>query len=119
LPNGVSRKCSGVVSSCHADAGEGAQQTIQSIGICVTDFGQETNAAYLVSKCIGDAEACSRAKYTAAGIRHCHLYEPSVRCYIADAAAELNHETPQIQGENIRGSKILNGGFRLDVATTP
>jgi hypothetical protein len=89
---------------CHADAGEGAQQAIQSIGICLTVFGQETNATYLVSKCIGNAEACSRAKHTAAGIRHCHLYEPCIRCYIADATAELNHETPQIQGENIRGT---------------
>jgi hypothetical protein len=46
---------------CHADAGEGTQQTIQRIGVCLTVFGQETNAKYLVSKCIGNAEACSRA----------------------------------------------------------
>jgi len=89
---------------CHADAGEGAQQAIQSIGICLTVFGQEPNATYVVSKCIGNAEACSRAKYTAAGLRHCHLYEPCIRRYIADATAELNHETPQIPGENIRGT---------------
>ena len=77
---------------CHADAGEGTQQTIQSIGVCLTVFGQETNAKYLVSKCIGNAEACSRAKHPAAGIRHCHLYEPCIRRYIADATAELNHD---------------------------
>jgi hypothetical protein len=82
---------------CHADAREGAQQAIQSIGICLTVFGQETNATYLVSKCIGNAEARSRAKHTAAGICHCHLYEACIRRYIADATAELNHETPQIQ----------------------
>jgi hypothetical protein len=86
---------------CHADAGEGAQQAIQSIGICLTVFGQETNATYLVSKCIGNAEACSRAKHTAAGIRHCHLYEPCIRRYIADATAELNHETPPKFSERI------------------
>ena len=96
---------------CHADAGEGAQQAIQSIGICLTVFGQESYAAYLVSKCIGNAEACSRAKHTAAGIRHCHFYEPCIRRYIADATVALSHETPRIQGENIRETK--DEGVRL------
>ena len=89
----------------HADAGEGAQQTIQSVGICLTLFGQEANATHLVSKRIGNAETCSRAKHATAGIRHCHFDEPGIRrCYIADATAELSHETPQIPRENIRGT---------------
>jgi hypothetical protein len=43
-----------------ADAGESAKQ-VQRSGICLTLFGQEANATHLVSKCIGNAETCSRA----------------------------------------------------------
>jgi len=45
-------------------------QAVQRSGICLTLFGQEANATHLVSKCIGNAETCSRAKHAAAGIRH-------------------------------------------------
>jgi hypothetical protein len=44
-----------------ADAGESAKQEVQRSGICLTHFGQEANATHLVSKCIGNAETCSRA----------------------------------------------------------
>jgi hypothetical protein len=47
---------------CHADAGEGAQQAVECIGIGLTVFRQEIDAAYLVSKSVGNAEACSRAR---------------------------------------------------------
>ena len=77
---------------CHADAGEGAQQTIQSIRIGLTVFCQESNTAYLVSKCIGNAKTCSRAKHAAAGICHRHFNEARIRRDIADAAVRLCHE---------------------------
>src|SRR5260370_3243318 len=65
--------------------------------MCLTVFGQETNATHLVSKSIGNAEARSRAKHTAAGIRHRHLEEHRSRGDIANAAIRLGHETPNIQ----------------------
>jgi hypothetical protein len=52
----------------HADARESAKQAVQRIGICLTLFGQEANATQLVSKRIGNAETCSRAKHEAAGM---------------------------------------------------
>ena len=56
-----------------ADAGESAKQAVQRIGICLTLFGKEGNAANFVSKCIVNAETCSRLKHSAAGIGHCHF----------------------------------------------
>lgn len=80
-----------------AYAGQGAEQAIQSIAIRLTRFGQVIDAAHFVSQCIGNAETCSRAKYAAAGIRHCHFDEPRVRRDIADSAVRMAHDTPQIQ----------------------
>ena len=97
---------------CHADAGESAKQAVQRIGIRLTLFGQETNATYLVSKCIGNAETCSRAKHAAAGIRHCHFDERRICRNIADSAVRLGHETPQIQCTH-RGRALPSSKFGL------
>ena len=45
---------------CNTDAGEGAQQAVESVGISLTLFSQETNVANLVSKCIGNPQAGGR-----------------------------------------------------------
>jgi hypothetical protein len=45
--------------------------------------------------------------HTTAGIRHCHLDEPGIRRHITDAAIGLSHETPQIKGENSRGTQMM------------
>jgi hypothetical protein len=96
----------------HADARESAKQAVQRIGICLTLFGQEANATHLVSKRIGNAETCSRAKHGAAGIRHCYFNEPRIRRDIADAAVRLGRQTPQIQCTH-RGRALPSGNFGL------
>ena len=81
----------------YADAGENAKEAVERIGIRVTVFGQEGNAAHVVSKCVGNAETRGRAEHAAAGVGHCHFDEARVGDDIADAARLLGHKTPQIQ----------------------
>jgi hypothetical protein len=78
-------------------AGEGAQQAVQSACICLTLFGQEADGVYLTSKCIGNAETCSRTKHAASGIRHCHFDEPRIRPTLPMPLLDWVIETPQIQ----------------------
>ena len=93
----------------NAYAGQGTEQAIQSICICMAGFGQVIDAAHTISKRIGNAEACSRAEYAAAGIRHCHFDESRIRRDIANATIRLRHQAPPILGKNIKGEDLLTG----------
>jgi hypothetical protein len=78
----------------------------------LTLFGHEANATHLVSKYIGNAETCIRAKHAAAGIRYGNFDEPRVHRGIADAAVWLGHKTPQIQCTN-RGQPLPSSKLGL------
>jgi len=65
LRSGLPRKSAESVRASslrHADAAKREAGGTTS-GICLTFFGQEANATHLVSKRIGNAETCSRAKH--------------------------------------------------------
>jgi hypothetical protein len=103
LAEGSEPKMFGRCLLCYTEAGEGAEETVECIGIGLTLFREEIDAADLILKSVGNAEARGGEEYAAAGIGHGHFHEAWVGYYIADAAGGWSHDAPQMQGENSRG----------------
>jgi hypothetical protein len=80
-------------SLANAHTGQRTEQAVKGVGIRLTGLGEVT---HFVPENIGDPQARSRTKYSAATIGQCHLYECRVQGLMTNTRAGLSHRDTSV-----------------------